>query len=247
MGLFDLSVTCGYIVGPVIGGILYSKYGVTYPFLSISAIIFVIAIIGAVVISDVGENMRREHVIKIPHEVLPLTMVWIIAMFVLSIGQLVVPRYAEEVGISSADTGILLGIVGGTLMVSYVVFGKISDRIGRKTPMIFGLGLASVSIMLLAVFLSWDAMKILLPVIAIGGGAFAPAGMAILGEMAPKNLRGTVMGIYDFSISIGMILGQIYGGIVKDLFGYRALFLSCSVFVLIALTVLSKYLKGLEV
>lgn len=60
-------------------------------------------------------------------------------------------------------------------------------------------------------------MKILLPVIAIGGGAFAPAGMAILGEMAPKDLRGTVMGIYDFSISIGIILGPIYGGIVKDL------------------------------
>jgi len=96
---------------------LYSKYGITYPFLSISAIIFVIAIIGAVVISDVRENMRRQHVIKIPHEVFPLTVVWIIAMFVLSIGQLVVPRYAEEVGISSADTGILLGIVGGTLMV----------------------------------------------------------------------------------------------------------------------------------
>jgi len=112
--------------------------------------------------------------------------------------------------------------------------------------MIFGLGLTSISILLLAVFFSWDAMKILLPVIAIGGGAFAPAGMAILGEMAPKNLRGTVMGIYDFSISIGMILGPIYGGIVKDLFGYRVLFLSCSVFVLIALTVLNKHLKNLE-
>ncbi len=67
--------------------------------------------------------------------------------------------------------------------------------------------------------------------------------MVILGEIAPKDLRGTVMGIYDFSTSIGMILGPIYGRIVKDLFGYRVLFLSCSVLVFIALMALVKYLK----
>ncbi|MCD6503637.1 MAG: hypothetical protein J7K58_05385 [Euryarchaeota archaeon] len=31
-------------------------------------------------------------------------------------------------------------------------------------------------------------------------------------------LRGTTMGIYDSNISIGTILGLIYGGVIKDLF-----------------------------
>ena len=86
-------------------------------------------------------------------------------------------------------------------------------------------------------------MRALPPVIAVGGGAFAPAGVAILSEVAPEDLRGTTMGIYDFSISIGMTLGPVCGGIVKDLFGYRVLFLSCSLLVSIALLVLVTFMR----
>jgi len=246
MGLFDLSVTLGYIAGPVLGGVLYGRYGIGVPFLVASSVILVVALLDLFLISDVryGKGMKRDlRTAGMPRNIVPLTLIWVIAMFVLSIGQLIIPRYAEEVGVSSRETGILLGAVGLVLMISYVLFGRISDKVGRALPMVTGLCIAALGIGLLAVFLSWNTMRILLPVIAVGGGAFAPAGMAILSEVAPEDLRGTTMGIYDFSISIGMILGPLYGGIVKDLFGYRVLFLSCSLLVSIALLVLTAFIR----
>src|SRR5690242_9819167 len=79
---------------------------------------------------------------------------WVVAVAVftdmLIYGMIVpiIPSYAKTLGATQAEIGFLFGSYAITLLLTTPILGVLSDKVGRKLPMILGLfGLAAATIL----------------------------------------------------------------------------------------------------
>lgn len=120
------------------------------------------------------------------------------------------------IGIVSA-VSLIIGII------SILVFGyygdKISERISRKKIFIytnfvwvFTFGLASLSLNFFYYFF-------FIIVGAIGTGAFLPLGFSMIGDLYSPKDRGKKYGMMSFSLTLGVGMGIIFGGLLGSYAG----------------------------
>ena len=57
---------------------------------------------------------------------------------------------------------------------------------------------------------------------AAGAGAFPPAALAYLGDIAKKDVSGTTFGLYSIVFGSGLIVGPILGGTLTVVLGAAA-------------------------
>jgi MFS family permease len=120
-----------------------------------------------------------------------------------------------------------------------VYMGKVSDRIGRRKPMIAGLLICSVPLVVMP--FSSDLRVLLLLALVYGFGfatATAPTS-ALITELVPRDFIGTSTGFLDTVMDIGQTIGPIAGGfILGSSLGYFGLFLSPTIVLLAACLIL---------
>ncbi|WP_311518990.1 MFS transporter [Paenibacillus albidus] len=137
----------------------------------------------------------------------------------------ILPQYASSLGASPAQIGILFGSYGIALLLASPLFGLLSDRIGRKGPLLWGLlGLAATTLLFLAADSFWQ----LVAARALQGVAAAAtwtAGLALVADVYPAAERGKAMGMALSGQAAGTLLGPAAGGWLYQLGGYAAPFL----------------------
>ncbi len=102
--------------------------------------------------------------------------------------------------------------------------GKMSDIYGRKRIFILGVGLFTLGSLLSS--LSWDAYSLIAfrAVQALGGGIIIPTAFAAIGNIAPPEKMGKMMGVLGSMGALTMIIGPIIGGFMVEHFGWRTVF-----------------------
>lgn len=137
----------------------------------------------------------------------------------------ILPGYASSLGISQTAIGFLFSSYAITLFIATPIFGLLSDRIGRRGPMLWGLlGLAAATIL----FSFANSYMLLIVARALQGIAAAvtwTAGLALLADLYPPKERGKAMGIALSGQAAGTLLGPTVGGWFYELGGYQAPFL----------------------
>jgi DHA1 family multidrug resistance protein-like MFS transporter len=129
--------------------------------------------------------------------------------------------------------------VSGSIIVLAIFvrayMGRVSDRIGRRKPIVLGLLICSVPLVLMP--FSSD-LRVLLLLALIYGFGFATATAptcALITELAPCEFIGTSTGFLDTVMDIGQTVGPIAGGfILGTRSGYFGLFLSPTIVLLAA-------------
>ncbi len=113
--------------------------------------------------------------------------------------------------------------------VSQLIYGPISDRVGRKKVLMPGLVVYTVANIL--IYFSWDVYSLIaFRMIQAAGIATAMViGASVISDVYPRNKRGKAMGSYMFVLLIGPTIGPVIGGIIADTFGWRSLFLFLTV------------------
>ncbi len=125
----------------------------------------------------------------------------------------VLPFYAEALGATPFQLGLLMAAYSVMQFIFSPMWGRLSDRIGRKPVMMIGIcGLAfSFFFMALATKL-W-----MLFAARILGGFLSAANMptvtAYVADITSEEDRGKGMGIVGASVGLGFILGPALGGI----------------------------------
>src|SRR5690625_3315287 len=89
-------------------------------------------------------NLKLKKVLPI------LFMVMFLVMVGLGIIIPVVPLYAEELGASPTELGLLMAVYSLMQFMFAAMWGKVSDRIGRKPVIIVGIFGLSLSFFMLA-------------------------------------------------------------------------------------------------
>ncbi len=125
----------------------------------------------------------------------------------------VLPFYAEEIGASPTQLGLLMAVYSLTQLIFAPMWGRISDRIGRKPVIMVGiLGLA------LSFFLTGISSELWMLFVAriIGGflsSANMPTAMAYVADITSAEDRGKGMGIIGAATGLGFVFGPAIGGI----------------------------------
>jgi DHA1 family multidrug resistance protein-like MFS transporter len=148
-----------------------------------------------------------------------------LAVFVvfLGIGTIlpVLTIYAQEKGITTADIGIATSAWMLANFLFQMPMGWLSDRIGRKPLMIFGLVL-HIGITLAYLGMDNAPMLIVLRFFdGLGGAAVWPAARAHVMDHAPAERRGQALGMMGAAINGGIMIGPAIGGFLGGVSGFN--------------------------
>ncbi|MFD2446930.1 MFS transporter [Bacillus sp. CGMCC 1.16607] len=125
----------------------------------------------------------------------------------------VIPFYAEDLGASPTELGLLMAVYSFMQLLFAPMWGRISDRIGRKPVMMIGILGLSLSFFLMAMS---STLWMLFAARIIGGllsSANMPTVMAYVADITSEEDRGKGMGMIGAAIGLGFIFGPAIGGI----------------------------------
>ena len=141
--------------------------------------------------------------------------------------QVHIVAYCSDLGFNPARGAEMLSLMLGLGVVSRLVSGWISDRIGGLRTLLLGSALQGVALLM---FLPFDGLVSLYVISALFGlfqGGIVPSYALIVREHFPPAEAGTRVAIVLTATLFGMALGGWLSGVVFDLTGsYRAAFLN---------------------
>jgi len=151
-----------------------------------------------------------------------LSQAGLVEKFVDALVWVVYPVYLYERGLSLAGIGWVVGIYGFVWGGSQFFTGKLSDHIGRKRPVVWGMWLcgAGVAMMPVAESVWWWALSA--TITGFGMALLYPNLSAAVADIAHPNWRGSAIGIYRFWRDIGYGIGALLLGVVANWTGQLA-------------------------
>ncbi|WP_163581280.1 MFS transporter [Gracilibacillus saliphilus] len=128
----------------------------------------------------------------------------------------VLPFYAEELGASPFELGLLMATYSVMQFLFAPMWGRISDRIGRKPVLMIGIAGLALSFFLLALA---TQLWMLFAARIIGGllsAANMPTVTAYVADITSEEDRGKGMGIIGAAVGLGFIFGPAIGGVFSS-------------------------------
>ena len=145
----------------------------------------------------------------------------------MSMPQVHIVAYCADLGYGAARGAEMLSVMLAAGIVSRLLFGWISDRIGGLRTLMLGSALQGVA---LALFLPFDGLASLYIVSAMFGlfqGGIVPAYAIIVREYFKPSEAGARVGVVLMATMLGMALGGWLSGAIFDMTGsYRAAFIN---------------------
>jgi len=136
----------------------------------------------------------------------------------------VIQPIKAELGLSDGDIGLAITVFTLSVAIFSMPILFLVDRWSRK-KMIF-LMAVGWSIFTYATGLARNFIGLLLPrmFVGVGEAGFSGGGIAMITAAYPKEKHGTMLGIFNIGITIGLALGMIIGGIISVQLGWRNAF-----------------------
>lgn len=129
----------------------------------------------------------------------------------------VLPFYAEEIGASPTQLGLLMAVYSLMQLLFGPMWGRISDRIGRKPVIMIGIIGLAISFVLIGLA---NELWMLFAARIIGGilsAANMPTAMAYVADITSPADRGKGMGIIGAATGLGFVFGPAIGGIFSKI------------------------------
>ncbi|MBN2502915.1 MAG: MFS transporter, partial [Anaerolineales bacterium] len=148
-------------------------------------------------------------------------------------GTMIFPFFAlyltGKFGVSYTQAGILLGLWSVCSSVGSMLGGALTDKLGRKKMVLFGLVLSAMTSLLLGFV---EEFYLLYPIVIVAGtlaNIGGPAQQAMVVDILPEEKRQEGYGILRVVANMSWIIGPIIGGFVANR-SYFMLFVLDAVF-----------------
>ena len=133
----------------------------------------------------------------------------------------IIPSYAEAgFGASDVMVGLVVASFSFTQLLFTPVWGRLSDRIGRRPVLLLGLLLTVVSYVLFGLAHSLE-MLVISRLLAGVGGANISAAQAYISDVTRPEDRARGMGLIGAAFGLGFVFGPFIGGALVE-YGYAA-------------------------
>ncbi len=169
------------------------------------------------------------------------------SMFISMLGMGIVspflPIYANTLGASSLQVGLVQAAFNITGVGTLLFIGRLSDRLGRKSFLMGGLSIlaiASAGLMYADTIVQLIAWRF---VQGLGASAHLPIAQAYMGDITPEGDEGKWMGLFNAVLFAGMGAGPLIGGVVADALGIKTTFLIMAILNVLGLIATLIFLK----
>ena len=140
------------------------------------------------------------------------------------------PNYLGSLGYSKTTIGSLFSLAAFVEMPAMVVFGSLSDLLGRAIMLAAGgFMFALVQASYIFVVQNLPALLGIQVVRGLGFGSYTASAMTFATEQGGHENRGSNSGLFNAVSSAGMLTGTMLGGTVAQAFGFTTLYALCAV------------------
>ena len=205
----------GFFVGPFVGAPIVAAWGAQAAF-GIAAVAGVLAALVAGLSADLvpdgpmrapGEPPVRVPVLEVVrrHRSVLLT----VGVGVLAIGLarssrvVVVPLWAEHIGLTAAQTSLVFGVAGLVEVLLFYPAGSIMDRRGRVWVALPVTVLLGVGLVVLPLTSTLGAVAAVAAVMAVGNGLGSGIVMTLGADAAPADGRAPFLGVWRLISLVG--------------------------------------------
>jgi YNFM family putative membrane transporter len=149
------------------------------------------------------------------------------------VGDPLLPQVAQEFGVSAGEASVIATAFALAYGLCQLIWGALGDRFG-KYRLVTAMTLVSAFTAASAAFAgSLAALGIARLAAGATAAAIVPLGMAFVGDHVPYEGRQAVLARFLTGTIFGLVGGQILGGVVGELVGWRAVFLALGVLFLL--------------
>ena len=134
-------------------------------------------------------------------------------------------------------------ILTGTLLLSSVASGVLSDRLQRRKVFVVGASLViALSFLILAFFQTWLAVELAGGVLGLGFGAYLGVDIALITQLLPSaNSRGKDLGVINIANAFPQIVGVTIAAFVVNTFhSYTVLFVVAAILALLGAVLIQR-------
>ncbi len=135
------------------------------------------------------------------------------------------PRYARDLDLNPMQVGILFGSYAVALLLATFPVAALTDRYGRRAPMLWGLAGLAATTLVFAVSKQYWLLVLARFLQGIAGAATWLPGMALLADHFPSESRGRAMGTAFAAANLGVLIGPPISGFLDQHAGASAPFL----------------------
>jgi MFS transporter, DHA1 family, tetracycline resistance protein len=133
-------------------------------------------------------------------------------------------------------SGVALAAFAAGNAVTLALIGRITDRVGRRRPILLGLAVAGLATGALG-FVTWPPLFLAVSLVAgMGSGIVNPPLNAAVADVIGSTARGgTVLAGFQMAADTGAIIGPVLAGALAEVVGFPAAFALTAVVMLVAL------------
>ena len=170
-------------------------------------------------------------------KVFPLSSIIFLRFLGLFLVLPVLSVYALELdGATPLLVGVIVGGYALTQAIFQLPFGTMSDKIGRKPTILFGLIIFLIGSLICAY--STDIYTLMLGRFLQGAGAIGAVATAMVSDLVEEESRGKAMAIMGGFIAMSFALAMGLGPVIAANFGISAIFLITAVLAVLSIILL---------
>jgi len=129
----------------------------------------------------------------------------------------------RKFNVGMTEVGILFALFAGSSFIGSFLGGALTDRIGRRSMIIFSLLTSAFSTLAMGFVDSLQAFYIIATVSGIFTDTGGPAYNAIVGDLLPEEKRAQGFGVLRVALNVSAVIGPAIGGFLAAR-SYLALF-----------------------
>lgn len=244
IGILNGGASAGWIFGPVLGGLLYDRFGYVVPFTASITMASAALLLAAFRIPETytpTSHPAQLHfswthswqVLRAQPTFYSLLLITFGVMFAWAFIEPQFMFYAyDDLSWTSSQLGLVMSAYGVAFMIGEFTLGQLSDRFGRKPVLVLGMALFSAQFIGLVIFRDMTLIVLSFTLAGLGNALYDPALSALILDITPTENTTGMMGLKSAAGSLGNLIGPALLVLVTPFVRSQIIFLIATVLVL---------------
>lgn len=252
MGLLNIAIYAGIGGGPLLGGIFRDVWGMNSAFYSM-AFLSLLAMVLVLVRIPGGRDRAapvQTGIFKTFRKMLENRRITGTLLSRLATMVIMSPTFGFAPILMTEEldsTGFQIGAVIATRTLANALlqtpFGRLADRKNKVVIVAIGSAVMSVAVFSIPFAGSFAVLMVIYLILGVSEAVVLPALGAFAVEEGRDYGQGSMMGIFNMSMSLGVLVGSMIGGALMDLLGLEYSFYGVAIFLAVSTVIACRMLS----